>query len=193
MAPSRVIAAPLMLDQTAFQIICRANVVSPGFSSQNVNPGHGQKALGWVGLEPTTNALKGRCSTIELPTRSICFIRAAPDWQPTPNAFGAALPLSYQPARNDVFNPLLQPSQELRPNFIRDVVILSGSEGSHEGPIPSGHAEQSFERSLASARADKFYKNAMRSRSEFVARSSLKTCKPIAAAGSQSLTGSSPT
>jgi hypothetical protein len=23
-----------------------------------------------VGLEPTTNALKGRCSTIELPTRS---------------------------------------------------------------------------------------------------------------------------
>jgi hypothetical protein len=26
------------------------------------------KYLGWVGLEPTTNALKGRCSTIELPT-----------------------------------------------------------------------------------------------------------------------------
>ena len=26
--------------------------------------------LGWVGLEPTTNALKGRCSTIELPTRN---------------------------------------------------------------------------------------------------------------------------
>ena len=25
--------------------------------------------LGWVGLEPTTNALKGRCSTIELPTQ----------------------------------------------------------------------------------------------------------------------------
>jgi hypothetical protein len=24
--------------------------------------------LGWVGLEPTANALKGRCSTIELPT-----------------------------------------------------------------------------------------------------------------------------
>jgi hypothetical protein len=24
--------------------------------------------VGWVGLEPTTNALKGRCSTIELPT-----------------------------------------------------------------------------------------------------------------------------
>jgi hypothetical protein len=24
--------------------------------------------MGWVGLEPTTNALKGRCSTIELPT-----------------------------------------------------------------------------------------------------------------------------
>ena len=26
--------------------------------------------MGWVGLEPTTNALKGRCSTIELPTPS---------------------------------------------------------------------------------------------------------------------------
>src|SRR4051812_32292411 len=30
-------------------------------------PGEGG---GWVGLEPTTNALKGRCSTIELPTRT---------------------------------------------------------------------------------------------------------------------------
>ena len=27
--------------------------------------------MGWVGLEPTTNALKGRCSTIELPTQSL--------------------------------------------------------------------------------------------------------------------------
>jgi hypothetical protein len=26
------------------------------------------RVLGWVGLEPTTNALKGRCSTVELPT-----------------------------------------------------------------------------------------------------------------------------
>ena len=26
--------------------------------------------VGWEGLEPSTNALKGRCSTIELPTRS---------------------------------------------------------------------------------------------------------------------------
>jgi hypothetical protein len=25
--------------------------------------------MGWAGLEPATNALKGRCSTIELPTR----------------------------------------------------------------------------------------------------------------------------
>ena len=29
----------------------------------------GSEGVGWVGLEPTTNALKGRCSTIELPTR----------------------------------------------------------------------------------------------------------------------------
>ena len=31
---------------------------------------HGKfEDVGRVGLEPTTNALKGRCSTIELPTR----------------------------------------------------------------------------------------------------------------------------
>ena len=29
------------------------------------------RGLGWVGLEPTTNALKGHCSTIELPTREV--------------------------------------------------------------------------------------------------------------------------
>lgn len=27
------------------------------------------EGVGWEGLEPSTNALKGRCSTIELPTR----------------------------------------------------------------------------------------------------------------------------
>src|SRR5262252_5158486 len=26
--------------------------------------------VGWVGIEPTTTALKGRCSTAELPTRT---------------------------------------------------------------------------------------------------------------------------
>ena len=31
--------------------------------------------VGWVGLEPTTNALKGRCSTIELPTRKAISLR----------------------------------------------------------------------------------------------------------------------
>ena len=30
-----------------------------------------KRKVGWVGLEPTTNALKGRCSTIELPTRNL--------------------------------------------------------------------------------------------------------------------------
>ena len=29
----------------------------------------GEGGVGWEGLEPSTNALKGRCSTIELPTR----------------------------------------------------------------------------------------------------------------------------
>ena len=31
--------------------------------------------LGWPGLEPGTNALKGRCSTIELPTHMFHFSR----------------------------------------------------------------------------------------------------------------------
>ena len=30
--------------------------------------------MGWAGLEPATNALKGRCSTIELPTRAELFV-----------------------------------------------------------------------------------------------------------------------
>jgi hypothetical protein len=34
------------------------------------------KGVGWVGLEPTTNALKGRCSTIELPTPVQLFYAA---------------------------------------------------------------------------------------------------------------------
>ncbi len=56
------------------------------------------RGLGWVGLEPTTNALKGRCSTIELPTRLaeiLSWLTARA--QPTPKTFGAALPLSFQP------------------------------------------------------------------------------------------------
>ena len=32
--------------------------------------------LGWAGLEPATNALKGRCSTIELPTPGNQFYSA---------------------------------------------------------------------------------------------------------------------
>lgn len=38
---------------------------------QEINnaPYRGCEKMGGVGLEPTTNALKGRCSTIELPTR----------------------------------------------------------------------------------------------------------------------------
>ena len=33
------------------------------------NFGVDPEGVGWDGLEPSTNALKGRCSTIELPTR----------------------------------------------------------------------------------------------------------------------------
>ncbi len=30
-----------------------------------------EKKVGWEGLEPSTNALKGHCSTIELPTPNV--------------------------------------------------------------------------------------------------------------------------
>jgi hypothetical protein len=40
-----------------------------GFYGDSVDFRSQIRELGWVGLEPTTNALKGRCSTIELPTR----------------------------------------------------------------------------------------------------------------------------
>jgi hypothetical protein len=91
-----VIAATAVFLEPARQIISRADVVASRSALQNINPGHIQM-MGWVGLEPTTNALKGRCSTIELPTRALSRNRWAFEWQPTPNAFGAALPLSYQP------------------------------------------------------------------------------------------------
>lgn len=43
--------------------------------------------MGRVGLEPTTNALKGRCSTIELPTRWM-----DPDFADSPQKFNHGIP-----------------------------------------------------------------------------------------------------
>ena len=43
----------------------KRRILSPSILFSNVV----EEKMGWVGLEPTTNALKGRCSTIELPTR----------------------------------------------------------------------------------------------------------------------------
>jgi hypothetical protein len=57
----RVIAATLMLGDPAVQIVSGADVM-PSSASQDVNPSH-RKSLGRPGLEPGTNALKGRCST----------------------------------------------------------------------------------------------------------------------------------
>jgi hypothetical protein len=60
-ASRTVIAAALMLCDPPKQILCRADVISAGFALQDINPSHNQ--LGRPGLEPGTNALKGRCST----------------------------------------------------------------------------------------------------------------------------------
>jgi hypothetical protein len=53
------------------------------------------KRVGWEGLEPSTNALKGRCSTIELPTRS-----------PAPNQerelHPSGLSCAHQPSRDEL-------------------------------------------------------------------------------------------
>jgi hypothetical protein len=83
-----------------------ADVVAAVAPTQNVYPGH-RKVVGWVGFEPTTNGLKGRCSTTELPTHlKIKQSTIARDLnpRPTPNAFGAALPLSYQPSKKSINN-----------------------------------------------------------------------------------------
>jgi hypothetical protein len=53
----RVIAATLMLCGSAFKVVGRTDVVPPG-AAQDVNPSH--KSVGRPGLEPGTNALKGR-------------------------------------------------------------------------------------------------------------------------------------
>src|SRR5437764_1567723 len=63
-----VIAGSAMFFETTSQIFRRPNVVAARGAAENINPGH--MNLGWAGLEPATNALKGRCSTIELPTRA---------------------------------------------------------------------------------------------------------------------------
>ena len=54
---------------------------------------NGADDVGWAGLEPATNALKGRCSTSELPTRDFSLSSLRLESQPTPKAFGAALPI----------------------------------------------------------------------------------------------------
>jgi hypothetical protein len=64
---SGVISAALMFCQTTLEIPSRSDVVPSRSAAQDINPSH--KKLGWAGLEPAANALKGRCSTIELPTR----------------------------------------------------------------------------------------------------------------------------
>ena len=64
-----MVAASAMFFETASQILSRSDIMSAGSAAKNIYPSH-VRGVGWVGLEPTTNALKGRCSTIELPTRS---------------------------------------------------------------------------------------------------------------------------
>ncbi len=56
-----VIAATFMLRRAALEIIGRADVISL-IAVQDVHPSH-RNFLGRPGLEPGTNALKGRCST----------------------------------------------------------------------------------------------------------------------------------
>jgi hypothetical protein len=56
-----VIAATLMRGDPAVLIVSGADVM-PSSATQDVNPSH-RKSLGRPGLEPGTNALKGRCST----------------------------------------------------------------------------------------------------------------------------------
>jgi len=56
-----VIAAAFMLGHSAFKIVGRTYVITPS-APQDVNASI-KKSMGRPGLEPGTNALKGRCST----------------------------------------------------------------------------------------------------------------------------------
>jgi hypothetical protein len=51
---------PTVLSQSAVKVLCRADIVTTARTAKNVNPATESKKMGWVGLEPTTNALKGR-------------------------------------------------------------------------------------------------------------------------------------
>ena|SRR5213080_2127632 len=88
---------------------CRANVLTNDARDpqsirynavQKCRAGYKPKAIqkmGWAGLEPAANALKGRCSTIELPTPgNFSLSSLLSESQPTAKAFGAALPMSYR-------------------------------------------------------------------------------------------------
>ena len=55
-----VIATTLVLGHSPLKVFRRADVIT-AIATQNVYPGH--KRLGRPGLEPGTNAIKGRCST----------------------------------------------------------------------------------------------------------------------------------
>ena len=132
------------------------------------------KMVGRVGLEPTTNALKGRCSTIELPTPiESPFSCLAARWQPTPKAFGAALPLSYQTgARLSFYDNSRWRARSGR-------IVRRG--------VP-------FQRRNAPRQATRlpYNNNLKRSRNEFCRRSRRKTSSPAALAAAQSRFGSSP-
>jgi hypothetical protein len=68
--------------------------------------------MGWAGLEPAANALKGRCSTIELPTQLLLFSLFSSSPATTPRVFGAALPLLPTPRAREIFNPVRTLLQE---------------------------------------------------------------------------------
>ena len=67
----------------------------------------GGLGLGWAGLEPAANALKGRCSTIELPTPGNFSLSSLPsESQPTRKLSGLLYRLSHRPGGEPFSNPI---------------------------------------------------------------------------------------
>ena len=61
--------------------------------------------VGWVGIEPTTTALKGRCSTAELPTRLYAGARSLHDLCTTLAGRKAVARRVRKSSRNKAFAP----------------------------------------------------------------------------------------
>src|SRR5437773_103969 len=89
----RMIAAAVMFCDSALKVFSGADIMSTGGATQNINPSH--DTIGSAGTRTRNQRLK-RALLYRLSYRPVSFflfIYPISRWQPTPKAFGAALPI----------------------------------------------------------------------------------------------------